>query len=98
MATNTAPGFTLRESYSTPVTGSSELTPAPTAATSAVNAFQFISCFIVDGHGVLKRLPARVSLALPFWRRSASDTPHLTSAEPVGHRALDMQPNSCLLS
>src|ERR1700721_675912 len=83
MATNTAPGFTLRESYSTPVTGSSELPPPPTPAPSAANAFQFISSSIVDGHGVSKRLPARVSLALSFWRRRARDTPHLTRAEPA---------------
>src|ERR1035437_290047 len=48
MATNTAPGRTLREAYSTPVTASSESPPTPTAVTSSVNSFQFISCSIVD--------------------------------------------------
>src|ERR1039458_8709279 len=49
MATNTAPGRTLRESYSTPVTESSEPPPAPTAVTSSTNSFQFILSSIVVG-------------------------------------------------
>jgi hypothetical protein len=48
MATNTAPGFTLRESYSTPVTGSSDPPPTPTEATSATSSFQVITSSIVD--------------------------------------------------
>src|ERR1035437_734739 len=48
MATKTAPGRTRRESYSTPVTGCSEPPPEPTAVTSAIKSFQFITGSIVD--------------------------------------------------
>jgi len=47
MATNTAPGRTRRESYSTPVTGCTESPLASTAVTSSTRSFHFISCSIV---------------------------------------------------
>src|SRR5579863_3303365 len=49
MATNTEPGRTWRESYSTPVTGALELPVEPTAEISAMRSFQFISWLIVVG-------------------------------------------------
>lgn len=47
MATKTEPARTRRESYSTPVTGASELPPAPMAVISSASSFQFISKSIV---------------------------------------------------
>src|SRR5579859_5530235 len=49
MATKTEPGRTRRESYSMPVMSRSESPDAPTASTSAMRSFHFISCSIVDG-------------------------------------------------
>ena len=48
MATNTDPGRTRRESYSTPLTGASDLPAEPMDATSEMRSGQFIPSLIVD--------------------------------------------------
>src|ERR1700721_2213433 len=51
MAAKTDPGRTRRESYSTPLTGASELPEAPTDATSEMRSGHFIPILIVDCAG-----------------------------------------------
>jgi len=57
MATNTDPGLTRRESYSTPLIAASELPVEPTDATAEMRSGHFIPSLIVDcaGDAGLKR-------------------------------------------